>query len=236
MVGIKDFMEKQEIIVYHGSRGGLEGDIIPASRVKCDFGKGFYMGTNPEQVKGLVVEDAMPVFYTLRIDLEKIGRDRILVLDGMQWVYTIMASRGKVQDFLNLDVAKKAVSDLQKFDLVVGAIADDRMNEAMYRYSVNGLTDKGLLACLESVDYGYQVVAKTERACRSIEVVSSRDIYGQEADSIRQYVREKRMESRNIVDQMAREHIRDGKYLTELIDSQNKLQKNNVNLRRGHGR
>lgn len=29
------------------------------------------MGTNPEQVKGLVVEDAMPVFYTLRIDLGK---------------------------------------------------------------------------------------------------------------------------------------------------------------------
>ena len=46
------------------------------SRVRCDFGRGFYMGTNPEQAKGLVVEDDTPVFYTLEVDFSKVDRNR----------------------------------------------------------------------------------------------------------------------------------------------------------------
>ena len=46
MVRIKDFMEKQEIIVYHGSRGGLEGDIAPVSRQYKTVCKGKEDGTH----------------------------------------------------------------------------------------------------------------------------------------------------------------------------------------------
>lgn len=31
----------QDVILYHGSRGGIEGGIKPVSRERCDFGKGF---------------------------------------------------------------------------------------------------------------------------------------------------------------------------------------------------
>ena len=37
------------ILLYHGSKSGIEGNIEPKSRSKCDFGKGFYMGTEPGQ-------------------------------------------------------------------------------------------------------------------------------------------------------------------------------------------
>lgn len=237
MIKPEYILTKDEIVAYHGSRGGIEGGIMPSSRVRCDFGKGFYMGTNPEQVKGLVVEDASPVFYTLKINLNNIARDRILLLDGMQWVYAVLANRGKVSEFSALDIAKKAIETVESYEFIVGPIADDRMNEAMRRFSMNGLTDKGLLACLESVDYGYQIVAKTESACKSIEILSERDIYGQEADSIRQYVKDKRNEGRNIVDKMAREYVRDGKYLSELIDGQMQQENQETMVqRRLHGR
>lgn len=36
----------KEVLLYHGSRGGVIGNIQPISRECCDFGKGFYMGTN----------------------------------------------------------------------------------------------------------------------------------------------------------------------------------------------
>lgn len=32
----------RDITLFHGSRGGIVGDIKPQSRVHCDFGKGFY--------------------------------------------------------------------------------------------------------------------------------------------------------------------------------------------------
>ena len=41
----------EDIILFHGSRGGLQGDIQPQSRVD-DFGKGFYMGESQDQAKG----------------------------------------------------------------------------------------------------------------------------------------------------------------------------------------
>ena len=34
------------ITLYHGSKSGIRGVIAPASRERCDFGKGFYMGTD----------------------------------------------------------------------------------------------------------------------------------------------------------------------------------------------
>lgn len=73
----------KDIILYHGSRGGIKGNIQPSSRELCDFGKGFYMGTNMAQAKSLVVEDANPYFYTLRLNLSKIPENRILNLTDM---------------------------------------------------------------------------------------------------------------------------------------------------------
>ena len=35
----------ERIILYHGSKSGIKGPIAPISRERCDFGKGFYMGT-----------------------------------------------------------------------------------------------------------------------------------------------------------------------------------------------
>ena len=41
------FMNNSEIItLYHGSKEGIQGDIAPVSRVRCDFGRRFYMGTD----------------------------------------------------------------------------------------------------------------------------------------------------------------------------------------------
>ena len=35
------------VILYHGSKSGIKGPIAPISRERCDFGKGFYMETEP---------------------------------------------------------------------------------------------------------------------------------------------------------------------------------------------
>ncbi len=44
------------MILYHGSKSGIKGDIAPNSRDACDFGQGFYMGDLPDQPKGLIAE------------------------------------------------------------------------------------------------------------------------------------------------------------------------------------
>ena len=41
-------------IFYHGSKKGIIGDIAPISREECDFGQGFYTGTDTLQPLTLV--------------------------------------------------------------------------------------------------------------------------------------------------------------------------------------
>ena len=55
-----------DIELYHGSRNGIKGKIKPNSRKKCDFGKGFYMGTYLEQIRGLVCNKTAPIEYKVK--------------------------------------------------------------------------------------------------------------------------------------------------------------------------
>lgn len=210
----------KDVILYHGSRGGIEGNIEPISRVRCDFGKGFYMGENAEQAKSLVSEDVSPVFYTLKFRISEIPEDKILYLKGQDWIYAVLANRRKCAEFNHLKLAEDILNKMDKYDVIVGAIADDRMNEAMQRFSDYALTDKGLQACLQSVDYGMQYVAKSGFACSKIDVISERAIYGKEADDIRIFTMQKRAESRDVVRQAAMKYQRQGEYLNEIIEKE----------------
>lgn len=210
----------KDMILYHGSRGGLEGDIKPESRVRCDFGKGFYMCESPEQAKGLVVGDNAPVFCTLKFKLSEIPEEKILNLKEQDWMYTVLANRKNCQDFNELQLARDILEKMGEYDVIVGPIADDWMNEAMQRFFDYTLTDKGLQACLKSVDYGLQYVARSELACSKIEVISERSIFGKEADDIRKFTEQKRGESRDIVKRAAAQYQRQGKYLNEIIQKE----------------
>ena len=58
-----------KLILYHGSKEGIVGDIAPISRDHCDFGKGFYMGTTTLQPLTLICDEEKPIFYTVELDL-----------------------------------------------------------------------------------------------------------------------------------------------------------------------
>lgn len=216
-----------DVILYHGSRGGLEGIPKPISRERCDFGKGFYLGEDPQQVKGLVIQDTCPVFYTLKLKLSEIPENRILFLNGMEWVYTVLANRKKSKLFNQLPIATKIINQLKNYDVVIGPIADDRMNEAIKEFEKGTLTDEGLLACLQRVNYGLQYVLKTEFACSKLEVLVERDIELDEINEIEIYANSKRQEGNHIVSQMIRKYRNHGQYLDELIEEQERLLQKN---------
>lgn len=207
----------EDKILYHGSRGGIEGNIRPISRERCDFGKGFYMGESIEQAKGLISNSPDPIIYTVKLKLSEIPDDKILILDNKEWLYTILANRKRVQEFNELETAKKWLKKINKYDIIIGAIADDRMNEAMQRFIDYGLTDKGLYECLKSVNYGYQYVAKSEFACNKIEILNERTISDSEKDEIEIYSTAKRKESRDVVKNAVIKYQRDGLYLNEIV-------------------
>lgn len=207
----------EDIILYHGSRSGIDGDIKPISRSRCDFGRGFYMGTDKMQAKSLVATFYEPKIYTLRLKLSEIPESQILYLDDeKKWLHTVLACRGAVST-KQMPSLKKALSALNNCDIVVGKIADDSMKEALSAFCRNVLTDKGLIDCLQKVNYGYQYVAKTDFACSKIEILDEKRIFGRDKQVAIEFGNSKRNMFLDVVEKAKEEYSNKGDYLHNIL-------------------
>lgn len=214
----------KDIILYHGSKDGIKGNISPISRELCDFGKGFYLGESKEQAKSIVCEYSNPVLYKIQLKLSEMPEEKILKLDGNDWLFAILASRKMISDFNSLPIAQEWLDKCKKYDVIIGKIADDKMNEAMTRFAEYGLTDKGLQACLLSVRYGNQYVLKTEFACSKAVIIEKKKLFGSEIDNARKYSQRMRYEAKNCIYDCAIKYRNNGKYLDQIIEEEkNKL-------------
>lgn len=206
-----------KVILYHGSRGGIDGEIQPKSRARCDFGEGFYMGTNPDQAKTLVSNDQEPYFYKVELDLTALPEDRILRLDGMDWAYFVLFNRGRLDSVKKSTLYKNCARLASGKDIIIGPIADDAMNEVMTRFIHGEITDRAFLECIRGLDYGIQYVAKTAAACGCVTVLEEKELYGKELDDAVALSGIRRREGKELADAMQRRFRREGRYFDEIL-------------------
>lgn len=92
---IQDISGSQKVTLYHGSKSGIQGAIAPISRNRCDFGKGFYMGTERIQPLTLICNYPKAKIYTVSLDLSGL---KILDLEvGIDWALFVAFHRGKME-------------------------------------------------------------------------------------------------------------------------------------------
>lgn len=208
----------KDIVLYHGSRGGIVGYIAPCSRVRCDFGKGFYMGTKPEQAKTLVYTDTSPVFYTLNLKMSELDSKNIVQLEGMDWAYFVLYNRGRLEKAKDSDFYKRIANIGNNADMIVGPIAEDNMNMIMRQFSDGDITDVAFMECIKCIDYGTQYVAKTEKACSCIDIQLEEILDASMYDEYRRYSDDRKRESESKVQKIKRQFRNEGKYLDELLN------------------
>ena len=74
----------------------------PISRRHCDFGKGFYMGTNRTQSLTLICNFPDAKLYSLQIDLSNL---KILDMEvGLDWALFVAYNRGKMETIKNSQI------------------------------------------------------------------------------------------------------------------------------------
>ena len=154
------------MILYHGSKSGIKGDIAPKSRDACDFGQGFYMGVLPDQPKGLIAEFPDNRFYELDCDFAglKIKTFEEDANDQIDWALFIAYNRGLLEEkYRNLCEKYRAYNE--NYDVIIGIIADDKMTQALQRFFMGELCDAALIEAMQKVSLGKQYVAKTKEAC-----------------------------------------------------------------------
>ena len=204
-------------ILYHGSRGGIVGDIKPISRERCDFGRGFYMGTNDLQAKTLVANDPMPYFYKVSLDMSAFAEEQVLNLQDLDWAYFVLYNRNRMESIKGTAFYEKYKHLGDGKDIIIGPIVDDAMNETMKRFMDSQITDKAFLESIRVLNYGIQYVAKTNYACSKISIILEKDLHGKElSDAIELSINQRR-QGTELAEDIQKKYRREGQYFDEIL-------------------
>lgn len=201
--------------LYHASRFGLKGNIKPISRSRCDFGKGFYMGTDPIQPLTLVCNERNPVFYTLELNMENLS-----ILDvekGIDWAMLIAYYRGYMDEKKGSAVYEKYAHMADGYDVIAGYIANDRMYQVLTDFFERRITDTALIGSLSALKLGRQYVAITQKACDQIRIIKERPLQKLDLMILKDRSVVRRKEGIALSDRIVTEHRRDGRYFDEIV-------------------
>ncbi|MCL2087811.1 MAG: DUF3990 domain-containing protein [Oscillospiraceae bacterium] len=203
------------ILLYHGSKNGIEGTLKPISRKLCDFGRGFYMGTEKAQALTLICNFPNAKLYTVESDLTSLN-----ILDtqaGIDWALLIAYYRGKMEFAKGSEVYKKYAEMANGYDMIVGHIANDRMFVMLDRFFSGEITDTALINSLSALKLGKQYVATTEKACRQIKVIDEKAIGENEREQLLIQSEAQRNDGIRWADEICRKYRRVGRFFDEII-------------------
>ena len=207
--------EDGKLILYHGSKKGIVGDIAPISRNECDFGAGFYMGTTTLQPLTLVCNEDKPKFYTVELDMTGL---KVLQVDiGIDWAMLIAYYRKEMEDAKGTAVYEKYAKMAEGYDIIVGYIANDRMYTELSRFLNKTLTDVALINCLSALDLGKQYVAISEKACKQIKIINEESLSQLELAMLKDMSVARRKEGVALADEIEIKYRREGKFFDEIL-------------------
>ena len=204
-----------KLVLYHGSKKGIIGNIAPISRDECDFGSGFYMGTNTLQPLTLVCNEDKPKFYTVELDLT--GLKVLTVEIGMDWAMLIAYYRKEMESAKGTAIYEKYAHMADGYDVIIGYIANDRMYTELSRFFNKTLTDVALINCLSALDLGKQYVAISEKACKQIKILKEESLSQLELSLLKDMSAERRKEGIALAEEIEVKYRREGKFFDEIL-------------------
>lgn len=212
---VKRESDDERLIVYHGSKKGIIGDITPSSRESCDFGKGFYLGTDPAQPLTLICDEEKPILYTMKLDLT--GLNVLEIEMNLEWAMLIAYYRGYMNEVKGSDIYKKYEKMADGYDVIVGYIANDRMYRVMKSFFEKEITDVALIHSLSALDLGRQYVCKTRKACKQLEIIDKRELSALELAILRDKSIIRRQEGIDLTEEILIKYRREGKFFDEIL-------------------
>jgi hypothetical protein len=203
------------LTLYHGSKSGIRGNIAPISRERCDFGKGFYMGTDRIQPLTLICNYPNAKIYTLSVDLSDLN-----ILDveaGLDWALLVAYHRGKMEAVKHSPIYDRYANLSKNCDMVIGYIANDRMFVVLDRFFNGEITDLALINSLSALKLGKQYVALTKKACNKIKIVDEQGLTETDRDKLKHESETNRSKGIAMADEICRKYRRDGRFFDEIL-------------------
>ena len=203
------------VILYHGSKSGIKGPIAPISRERCDFGKGFYMGTEPYQPLTLISDFEKSKFYVISLDMT--GLRVLNVKPDLEWAMLVAYNRGKMDEVRGTSLYEHYAAMSNGYDVVVGSIANDRMFYVLDNFFLGNITDKALVMSLSALQLGKQYVEITEKACKQVKIEAEVELSQLERVFLRDLSESNRVKGVNLANEICRDYRREGQFFDEIL-------------------
>lgn len=212
----QDNSTEKIITLYHGSKSGIHGAIAPISRNRCDFGKGFYMGTEYTQPLTLICNYPNAKLYTLEADLTNLKIFNVEIV--LNWALLIAYNRGKLELIKDSDLYKYFKSLSAKYDMIVGYIANDRVFVVLDRFFNREITDLALVNILSALDLEKQYVALTKKACDQIKIIDEKEFSKEYWDKLKIKSEQNRSKGISMANEICRKYRREGRFFDEILE------------------
>ena len=209
-------LEEGRVLLYHGSKSGINGSIQPISRKQCDFGSGFYMGTEPVQALTLICDFEKSKFYIVSVDMNELAQ--LDVPPDIDWAMLVAFHRGKMEKIKDTSFYNKYRSMAENKDLVIGSIANDRMFFVIDNFFVGTITDAALVNSLSALQLGRQYVAISQKACDAVRIEKEITISHLERLFLQEVSAENRTKGVSLANDICKNYRREGKFFDEILD------------------
>ncbi len=208
--------EDGRILLYHGSKSGITGDIAPISRRQCDFGSGFYMGTEPSQPLTLICDYEKSKFYIVSVDMKQLKT--LEVPANIDWALLVAYHRGKMEQIKGTAFYDKYRGMAADKDLIIGSIANDRMFYVIDNFFIGNVTDAALVGSLSALQLGRQYVAVSEKGCKAVRAEAEIPLSYLERLFIKEVAEGNRARGISLANEICKKHRREGSFYDEILE------------------
>lgn len=209
-------IEEDRIILFHGSKSGIKGRIAPISREKCDFGAGFYMGTEPAQPLTLICDFEKSKFYIVSISVKDL--ETLEVPADLDWSMIVAYNRGKMERIKGADMYEKYRHLCENKDVIIGSIANDRMFYVLDNFFLGNITDLALIKSLSALQLGRQYVAVTQKGCDAVRIEKEVAISYLERRFLQDVSEGNRAKGIKAANDICKNYRREGEFFDEIMD------------------
>lgn len=159
---------KDKLILFHGSKEGLNDIAIEKGRENCDFGKGFYLSESYSSAAEFISTYPHSSIYSFSFDMSSLN---VVIYDvSLEWMIMVCYFRNKLDEFKDNPLIKKELEKIEKADIIIAPIANNKMFFIMNRLVKEDISVEVALHSLSASSLGKQYVIKTNKALERLKV------------------------------------------------------------------
>jgi hypothetical protein len=208
-------LSKNEVLLFHGSKTGINVIKSDGARNDCDFGHGFYCGENFSQASSFVCDFEKASVYLYKAKIDGLNVDKFTC--DLDWMLTVCSFRGMLKEYQDSRLLKRLQTRVHQADIIIAPIADNKMFQVMKQFGEGDITSVQAMHALSASSLGNQYVFKSTKSIERLNFLERLFLCGPEKEEIvsKSKEREKLVETK--LNLAKREFRKDGRFIDEIL-------------------